>query len=159
MFEQHGLLQFFQHAHHRVEGWLMDFQDSLSQGEVRAEFFDRAAEDLRQHVFVEEELIFPLVEEQLAAPVADLEEEHGWICELVDQIHTMLRQEAEQAGTGTLLARLMSLLAAHTAAEDLGIYPDLLALLGSDKAWTLLAEAEKAEAPARWICAARRVNR
>lgn len=159
MLEQHGLLQFFQHAHHRVEGWLMDFQDGLSQGELRAEFFARAAEGLRQHVFVEEELIFPLVEERLAAPVADLEEEHGWISDLADQIHTMLRQGAEHAGMGRLLARLMSLLAAHTATEDLGIYPDLLALLGSDRAWALLAEAEKGEAPPGWMCAARRVNR
>lgn len=157
MLEQRGsiLVQFFQHAHHRAEGWLIDFQESLDQGRLDPELFDRAVKALCQHMYVEEEMVFPLVEEPLAGPIAGLREEHGHIEDLVDQVKALLYQGAEMSRLQTLTLRLMSLLAAHCAEEDLGIYPDLVSLLGSERALALLEEAERAEAPAGWVCASR----
>lgn len=154
--EDHGLIQFFQHAHHRVEGWLLDFQESLGQGRLEPELFARALGELRAHMFVEEELVFPLVRERLAGPVADLHEEHGHLWDLVDEIRLLVHRGGGPAPIGLCTARLLSLLAAHSAAEDFGVYSDLLVVLGRHRAGTLLAEAERAEAPAGWLCRALR---
>jgi len=168
--QENILVQFFQHAHHRVEGWLMDFQGSLEQGPLdqepdrirRAyfegflELFERAVEALRQHMYVEEEVVFPLVEDDLAAPIADLRDDHGRIWDLVGELKALLLQGAEMSRVQTYTSRLMNLLASHSAKEDLGVYPDLVALLGVERTLALLQEADRAEAPPEWICASRR---
>lgn len=157
MLEQPWLIQFFQHAHRRVDGYLKDFQDGLSQGHLDPELFERAAEEFRQHMHVEEELLFPQVEESLAKPIANLLEMHGHLCDLVDQVKVLLRQGAERSRIQKATSTLVNLLAAHSAEEELGVYPDLVSLLGPEKARALLKEAEKTEVPAEWVCVARRV--
>lgn len=154
--EGEGLLQFFQHAHHRVEGYLIDFREEVEQDRREAGLLTRASEDLHQHMFVEEEFLFPLVKERLAAAVASLEEEHGRVCDLMEELRGLLSREADREALQACTARLMGALAAHNTAEDLGIYPDLLALLGPARAQALLLEAERAEVPQGWACAARR---
>lgn len=156
MFQQEGLIPFFQHAHHRVEGWLLDFQEGLEQGRMHPGFFDQAVEALLDHMYAEEVLLFPMVAEGLADPIADLQEEHGHIWDLVDQVRGLMGRKPEDPALRTLTARLVSLLAAHSAAEDLGIYPDLVSHLGPDRAHILLAEVERSRAPRGWICVARR---
>ncbi len=168
--QENILVQFFQHAHHRVEGWLMDFQGGLEQApldqepdrirrgyfEGFLELFERAVEALRQHMYLEEELVFPLVEEDLAGPIADLRDDHGRIWDLVGELRALLHQAAEMSRVQTCTSRLMNLLASHSAKEDLGVYPDLVALLGVERTLSLLEEADKAEAPAEWVCLRRR---
>lgn len=156
MFQQEGLIPFFQHAHHRAEGWLLDFQEGWEQGRVQPELFDQAVEALIDHIYVEEEILFPLVAEDLPAPIANLQGEHGHIWDLLEQIRSHLGRSLEGLALCALTARLVHLLAAHSAAEDLGIYPDLVAHLGPARAHTLLTEAERSRAPAGWVCAARR---
>lgn len=156
MFSEEGLIPFFQHAHHRAEGWLLDFQEGLEQGRVQPELFDQAVEALIDHMYSEEEILFPLVAKDLAAPITNLHDEHGHICDLVDQTRDILERRLEEPRLLTLTARLVHLLAAHSAAEDLGIYPDLVAHLGPARAHALLAEVETSRAPAGWVCVARR---
>ena len=153
--EGEGLLQLFQHAHHRVEGYLIDFCEDLEQGRRETEFLARAATELYQHMFVEERFLFPLVKERLATVVASLEEEHGRVLDLMEELQGLLRRDADRGTLQTCTARLMGALTAHNTAEDLGIYPDLLALLGPSKAQLLLLEVERAEVPRGWMCAAR----
>lgn len=154
--EDQGLIQFFQHAHHRVEGWLLEFQEALGRGRLEPELFTRAAGELRAHMFVEEEIVFPLMATRLARPVADLHEEHGHLWDLVDEMRLLVHRGSEPRSIETCAARLLSLLSAHSAEEDLGVYSDVLAALGQHRTRTLLAEAEAAEAPAGWVCQARR---
>ncbi|MBI3000262.1 MAG: hemerythrin domain-containing protein [Deltaproteobacteria bacterium] len=156
MFQEEGLIPFFQHAHHRVEGWLLDFQEGLEKGQVQPELFRQATGALLDHMYVEEELLFPMVAEGLATAIANLREEHGHIWGLVDEIRALLGGTFEERGLRALTTRLVHLLAAHSAAEDLGIYPDLVAHLGPAMAHTLLTEAERSRAPDGWVCAARR---
>ena len=158
MFQQEGLIPFFQHAHHRVEGWLLDFQEGLEKGQVQPELFRQAVGALLDHMYVEEELLFTMVAETLATPIADLHQEHGRIWDLVDEVRALLGGKSEERGLRTLTGRLIHLLAAHSAAEDLGIYPDLVAHLGPAMAHTLLTEAERSRAPRGWVCAARRIR-
>ncbi len=158
MVERQGLIQFFQHAHHRVEGHLLDFQESQKEGQADVGLFEVAVEELRQHMFAEEELLFPQIRGRLAGPVADLEQEHGHIWDLADEVEALLGQGGEAAQVGTATARLMSLLAAHCAEEDLGVYSELEATLGADRAWDLMIEAEKAVPPVGWMCGARRAQ-
>ncbi len=150
-----ALLQLFQHAHHRVEGYLMDFCEDLERGRREAEWVVRARADLSQHVFVEEQVLFPLVKERLAAVVAGLQEEHGRILDLTQALHDLLQGDADREILQACTTRLMGALSAHNAAEDLGVYPDLLAALGPAKAQALLLEVETVQPPPGWMCVSR----
>ncbi len=154
--EGEGLVQLFQHAHHRVEGYLMDFCEELEQGRRDSEFLARACTDLCQHMFVEERFLFPLMKERLAAVVAGLENEHGRLLDLMAELQNLLQQDTDREAVQACTSRFMGALTAHNTAEDLGIYPDLLTLVGISKAQVLLLEVEKAEVPRGWTCAARR---
>lgn len=156
MFQEEGLIPFFQHAHHRAEGSLLDFQEGLEQGRVQPELFDQAVEALVDHMYAEEEILFPLVVKDLPTPIADLHEEHGHIWDLVEQTRNLLQRGLEEPGLLALTARLVNLLAAHSATEDLGIYPDLVARLGPARAHALLTVVERSKAHSGWTCVARR---
>lgn len=147
------LLQLFQHAHHRVEGYLMDFCENLVQGRREARWVTRVRADLRHHVFVEEQVLFPFVKGRLAAVVAGLHQEHRRILDLTQELCDLLQRDADLEILQAYAARLMGALRAHNAAEDLGIYPDLLAALGSAKAQALLLEIETMQPPPGWMCA------
>ncbi len=136
----------------------MDFQESQENGQADAGLFGLAVEELRQHMFAEEELLFPQIRGRLAGPVADLEHEHGHIWDLADEVGALLGQGGDPAQVRRATARLMSLLAAHCAEEDLGIYSELEAILGPEGAWALMLEAERAAPPQDWVCSARRAQ-
>ncbi len=154
--QQTILVQFFQHAHHRAEGWLMDFQEELGQGKVERGLLERVAESIRQHMYVEEELLFPLAGKQLAEPIADLQEDHGRITDLIGDVRALVGQAAALPRIQTETSRLMNFLAAHSAKEDMGVSPDLVALLGPARTQVLLKEADAAAPAAGWVCLRRR---
>jgi hemerythrin-like domain-containing protein len=160
MLEQHAtiLVQFFQHAHHRAEGFLMDFQEELEQGKVEGALLERAAQSVRQHMYVEEELLFPLVESTLAEPIADLRDDHGRITDLMAAVEALAREGAAASRLGEETARLTSVLAAHSAKEDMGVYPDIVARLGPARTQAVLGESDGIEPPAGWACARRRAR-
>lgn len=150
------LVQFFQHAHHRAEGFLMDFQEELEQGKVEGALLERAAQSIRQHMYVEEELLFPLVETQLAEPIADLRDDHGRVTDLIAAVQALVGQGAAVPRLQQETTRLMNLLAAHSAKEDMGVYPDIVAFLGPARTQAVLRESDGVEPPAGWVCLRRR---
>lgn len=156
MKDQEGIVQFFQHAHHRIEGWLIEFQEALDGGQVDATLIEQAAETLRLHMYAEEEIVFPHMKHKLRPAIADLQEQHGRISDLMDELLGLVRQGADISRVRKPFSFLFNVLAAHCAAEDLGIYPDLLSVLGPAKAQALLRTADQAQLPPGWVCSARR---
>lgn len=108
-------------------------------------------------MYTEEELLFPRAEEGLAGAIANLHEDHGRISDVVDQMRALLRQRTDASRIQALTTAMVSLLAIHNAKEDLGIYPDLVALLDPDTTQAVLRDVDKAEPPPEWVCAARRI--
>lgn len=156
--EPEGIVQFFQHAHHRIEGWLMEFQEALDESRVDAPLIERAAETLRLHMYAEEEIVFPSMKHELRPAIADLQGQHGRISDLMDELLGLVHAGAGGSRVRQSFSLLSNALAAHCAAEDLGIYPDLLSALGPAVARALLRAADQAELPAGWTCAARQAR-
>jgi hemerythrin-like domain-containing protein len=152
------LIQFFQHAHHRVEGWLMSFRDGLEKGTIDQSLLELAAASIRQHMYVEEELLFPRAEERLAEPIADLLDDHGYLSDLIEGLRVLLGQKAELAQIRKATARSMNFLAAHSAKEDMGVYPDLMLHIGQAATLSLLKKADATEPPTEWVCLRRRIQ-
>ncbi|MBI2963455.1 MAG: hemerythrin domain-containing protein [Deltaproteobacteria bacterium] len=153
-----GIVQFFQHAHHRIEGWLMEFQEALDDSRVDAPLIERAAETLRLHMYAEEEIVFPSMQQGLRSAIADLQRQHGRLSDLMAELLGLVRDGADVSRVRRSFSLLNNALAAHCAAEDLGIYPDLLSTLGPAAARALLRAADQAELPSGWICEARRAT-
>jgi hypothetical protein len=156
--EETILVQFFQHAHHRAEGFLIEFQEALEQGTVDGALIERATGSIRQHMYVEEELLFPLVEAQLAGPIEDLRDDHGRVTDLLMTVRALVDEGAPVSRLRQETTRLMRFLAAHSAKEDMGVYPDLVGLLGPARSQALLREADAAEPGAGWVCRRRRAR-
>ncbi len=111
---------------HRVidEGFAA-FVATAEQGRVDREPYDRAAEGLRRHIFVEEEALFPpLRAAGLVGPVLVMLREHGEIWDLLDTLDGLLAGGG--AGPDDLLPvwrRLEDVLAQHNVKEERILYP------------------------------------
>ena len=154
--ERHAIAQFLQHAHRRAEGHLEDFEAVLGRGTIDEHLCQQAADELCLHLYSEEEILFPCASSSLAGAIADLKEQHGRLSDLLGEFHALVRGRAGVPRIRKALFALNNLLAAHSATEDLGVYPDLISILGTAKARALLREADKARLPSDWACAARR---
>lgn len=156
--EREGIAQFFQHAHRRAEGHLEDFEEELEKGRVDVGFCDQAVHELRLHLYTEEEILFPRLGGALAEAVADLKEQHGRVSDLIDELEAAAHQNTDTARIRKSLSALNNLIAAHGSTEDLGVYPDLISILGVERSQALLREIDRAQLPTGWKCSARRVD-
>ncbi len=154
--ERHAIIQFLQHAHRRAEGHLEDFEAALERGMIDEDPCERAAAELRLHLYTEEEILFPCASGSLAGAIAGLKDQHGRLSDLLGEFQALVRERAAIPRIRQALFALNNLLAAHSATEDLGVYPDLVSALGTGKARALLREVDRADLPSGWICSARR---
>lgn len=69
---------------------------------------------------------------QLPEPIANLQREHGHIRDVAEELGTTLTHGGDISQVEAITRRLLSLLEAHGAAEDLGVYPDLVTRLGGE---------------------------
>ena len=104
----------------------------------RTELFDRFATDLRRHIAVEEQLLFPVFGEGEPSRrlLVDLMlDEHRRIEEVLQEIHRRL--DTGPASTGDLESELLNVLWAHNAREEESVYPWFDAHLSSQQARTV----------------------
>lgn len=154
-YEPELMVQFLQHAHRRIDGHLTDFRDALEVGEPDWALLEEAKEELLQHMYAEEVLAFPALQEDLPDAIAQLLDEHGQIWDLMSALDEAVATGADLSYLFQALSALLAALAAHSSEEDFGIYPELLARLGPERTLQLLEEAERLRPPPGWVCSAR----
>ncbi len=150
---------FLQHAHRRIEGWLIEFEEKLDEGLVELPLLESARAELRRHMYVEEKLVFPRAEHKFKEVVALLLEGHGFIWDAAEKLWSEAHRQQDIGSLKKSTQALARLLAIHSAEEDMGIYPDLLDLLGPAASAELLRSCSVATAPQDWVCSARCATR
>lgn len=112
----------------------------------------RAIRALRHHIYLEEEILFPLLyqaEPGLAAPVFVMLREHAQIWGLLDS----LEHEAEGDAAGSARVRqLASHLLHHNLKEEKVLYSGADEDLPASEADRLRAFLDSGELPVGWIC-------
>ncbi len=136
--------------HERIDAYLNDFLLSLG---LKPDM-DKLAlivSSLRNHMFWEEEYLFPEIFEENKLRVQGLEAEHGAILKLLEEVKRLISiNELEDAKKKT--QAVMRVLKGHNEAEEGYIYLELDKLESQKQADLLLKEVEHASAPKDWIC-------
>lgn len=136
--------------HERIDLYLNDFLLSLSS-KPDLDKFALIVSSLRNHMFWEEEYLFPEIFEENKLRIQGLEAEHGSILKLLEEVKRLISiNELEDAKKKT--QAVMRVLKGHNEAEEGYIYLELDKLEKQKQADLLLKEVEHAAAPKDWIC-------
>lgn len=112
----------------------------------------RAIRALRRHIYLEEEILFPLLyqaEPGLAAPVFVMLREHAQIWALLDSLE---HESDGGAASPARVRQLASHLLHHNLKEEKILYPRADEALPAVEADRLRAFLDSGELPAGWIC-------
>ncbi|MCL4398594.1 MAG: hemerythrin domain-containing protein [Candidatus Parvarchaeota archaeon] len=136
--------------HERIDAYFNDFLLSLSS-KPDVDKLDLIVSSLRNHMFWEEEYLFPEIFEENRLRIQGLEAEHGAILKLLEEVKKLISvNEIEDAKKKT--QGVMRVLKGHNEAEEGYIYLELDKLESKKQAGLILKEVEHASAPKGWTC-------
>ena len=113
----------------------------------------RAVAELRWHIFVEEELLFPRLRAAgMTGPVLVMLREHGQMWPILDTLDQALRDEVDQDRLLTACRQLLILLQHHNPKEERILYPQVDHALGADASGAIREFLTGGRVPAGWTC-------
>lgn len=138
--------------HHEVDDGIEAFVASYVSGDASPDAFERAADLLRRHIYLEEIQLFPpLRAGGLMAPVFVMLREHGELWATLEQV-----QQAIAAGDRPLVEQLcknlLAQLANHNGKEEPILYPQIDALLDAGATAEALEFLRSGTMPDGWVC-------
>ncbi len=135
-----------EHEHREIDDGITEF--TAAPGDRQP--LTRAIRALRRHIYLEEEILFPLLyqaEPGLAAPVFVMLREHAQIWALLNS----LEHPGGDAGLAPV-RQLTSHLLHHNLKEERILYPRADEALPGPEAARLRAFLDSGESPAGWVC-------
>ncbi len=122
-----NVLEFMGKDHDRLDGIFEEFKAMRHNEKTKTNsLFHEFKVGLQRHIVWEEEILFPLFEDQTGmkneGPTAVMREEHRQIRDILDRIHNKLK-EAKTEGLDTLEANLLAVLKPHNDKEESILYP------------------------------------
>ena len=132
--------------HHEIDDGIAKFAAAPGDQEPLV----RAIRALRRHIYLEEEILFPLLHQAdraLGAPLFVMLREHGQIWTLLDSLEDDL-----DAASRALIRQLESHLLHHNLKEEKVLYPradEVLPTAAAERLWALL---DSGEMPEGWVC-------
>ncbi len=140
--------------HQEIDAGLESFVEGLDAGELRHEELERAADALRRHIYLEEELLFPpLRAAGMLAPVLVMLREHGDIWRALDALQLEVGPGTAAPTAGDRCRALLAQLASHNAKEEPIIYPQGDAVLDDAAKRDLHEFLDSGRMPPGWVCA------
>ena len=134
-----GPVSFFTHDHRQCDQLWADFENAVDSGEGAAELWESFDQAMRRHMAMEEEVLFPALEEatgMAGGPTAVMRMEHDQMRSLLNRLSQLARDgdwEVVADGGDTL----MMLIGQHNAKEEGMLYP--LAERALSPSWTIVA--------------------
>ncbi len=145
------LAQALEREHHEIDAGIEQFLASRSQGGDQSEPLKRAQSALRRHIYLEEEFVFPPLDEAgLVAPIFVMLREHGEIWVTMDRIDEQLERNPEEGPSDELCRQLLEQLERHNSKEEAIIYPQTGTTLGSELDAKLVSFLAEGEMPLGW---------
>lgn len=142
--------QVLEHDHRLIDADFQRFKEGLERDEWLSEPFQRAADALRHHIYVEEEGLFPVLRVGgLVAPVFVMLAEHAEIWRSLDAIEAEVGRDAGRALAA--MARMVSVLDSHNSKEEQILYPASAQVLNPDDTEAVRLAFEQGERPEGWV--------
>lgn len=145
-----------EYEHREIDEGLLSFRAGLEAGEWRRDVYTPAAGELRRHIYIEEEFLFPeLRSAGYVGPVLVMVREHGEIWRVLDDIEEAMESGDFDAAILSCDAAMETLLG-HNVKEETILYPASDEVLGLEEASRLRNKIESSTLPAGWLCEALR---
>lgn len=139
----------FEHDHRAIDEVLERARQRLERGEWPGDLFSEASEDLRRHIYVEEEVLFPrLRAPNLFAAVFVMLREHAEIWRGLDAIEGA---KGDPARALAALASLEPVLSAHNSKEEQILYPASEPALSAEDVAAVKNAFEEGTRPDDWV--------
>lgn len=142
------LAQALEREHHEIDAGIEEFLANRSQGGDQAEPLSRALKALRRHIYLEEEYLFPPLDQAgLVAPIFVMLREHAEMWQTMDTIDEQLKSSPPSE---EICQELLAQLERHNSKEEAIIYPQADTTLGAELDAELRALLAKGEMPQGW---------
>ncbi|MCL4399071.1 hemerythrin domain-containing protein [Candidatus Parvarchaeota archaeon] len=141
-----------QDDHARIAISLNNFWDGLKTGRVDTAGFLTAEKELKNHIFWEEEVLFPAVRNgETEGLIKRLEGDHGGIWNLLTAISSLIKDNRLEECYKRTTA-LINVLLLHDKTEEETIYLTFESLPDKKKRQLILSELDKVSVPESWTC-------
>lgn len=107
---------------------------------------------LRRHIYLEEEFLFPPMQDELAIPIGVMLREHGELWRTLEALEAQLAEAGDAAAAASICERLLAQLELHNSKEEPIFYTRADASLGPDATAELKAFLDSGQMPAGWTC-------
>lgn len=139
--------------HREVDGAIEGYADGSASGTEARQGVQRAVDELRRHIYVEEELLFPpLREAGMTGPIMVMLREHGQMWPVLDALDQGLREGADDDVLGVTCRELLALLQRHNPKEEQILYPQVDGVLGPNATIAVRELLDAGQTPAGWVC-------
>jgi len=147
------LHQALEREHRDVDDAVKACADSPVASAEAREALGRAVADLRRHIYVEEELLFPpLRAAGMVGPVLVMLREHAQMWPVLDRLDRALREDDEQGVLRAACRELFVLLQHHNPKEEQILYPQADLALDDQAAERLHEFLDSGALPEGWVC-------
>ena len=110
--------------HHEIDAGIEEFLANRTNGGDQSEPLSRALSALRRHIYLEEEFLFPPLDEAgLVAPIFVMLREHGEMWQTMEVIDAQLQRSPQEGPSEELCHELLEQLERHNSKEEAIIYP------------------------------------
>lgn len=143
--------------HAEIDRGIESFASELATGHPRIATLTDSLDELRRHIYFEEELLFPLLHEAgLVPPLFVMRREHGEIWATVDALSAALASGSDPAFLGDLVDQLTARLEAHNSKEETIVYPAAEWMIDLPTRGELAGMLASVKRPDQWVCEAAR---
>lgn len=144
---------FFENDHKEIDGFLNGFQATLSSGKPDSVLFRNGAARLRNHIYWEEEILFPKAEKSgIRGPTEVMRVEHGEIWNVLSNMELILDSMTGTTQIQKLLSELTQLLKDHNIKEEQMLYPMCDQLIPPETSEGILKKTHTEKMPRDWVC-------
>ncbi|MCO5316743.1 MAG: hemerythrin domain-containing protein [Solirubrobacterales bacterium] len=138
--------------HHEIDAGIEGFGAEGADREERAGSLRRAILALRRHIFLEEEFLFPPMQQDLAIPTMVMLREHGEIWRSLDAIEAGLDSDSSDDALQGACRDLLAQLEKHNEKEEPIFYEVADDTLSPAQNSVLRDLLEDSEMPEGWVC-------
>jgi iron-sulfur cluster repair protein YtfE (RIC family) len=139
--------------HREIDDAIESCAGAASPGADERAGLKRAVDELRHHIYAEEELLFPpLRQAGMVGPILVMLHEHGEMWPLLDTLDDELADGADGALLRTTCGQLLAVLQRHNPKEEQILYPEADRTLDGDASRDIHEFLDAGQMPADWTC-------
>jgi iron-sulfur cluster repair protein YtfE (RIC family) len=148
-----SLSRALEQEHREIDDALKSCADGATPGVEEKAALQRAVDELRRHIYTEEELLFPpLRHAGMLGPILVMLREHAEMWPLLDTLDHGLVEDVDEDVLRTTCRHLLVLLQHHNPKEEQIVYPEIDRVVDVDARLGVHEFLDAGQVPADWTC-------